>query len=350
MKGVVTTAAASYPGLRLLLDSDGLPATLDATATPTALADLRPGCRLEVTGVCIVETENWQTQTPFPHITGLTIALTGIRDVTVLARPPWWTPARFALFAGLLLLLLGGLTVWNRILRHLIDRRSRELLREQISRTEAELRLNERTRLAGELHDSVAQNLTGISLQIDAAERFAETDLVRMKKHLTFASRSLHSCRDELRNCLWDLRSLSLDSPDLATALQKAIQPHVGDAELRIRFPVPRAQLSDQTAHAIFRIVRELAVNAHRHGHASLIKITGSLDAEQLLFSVEDNGCGFDPPSAPGITQGHFGLLGIRERVRTLNGRLTFESHPGRGTYARVSLPRKAPKEDKLDL
>ena len=102
---------------------------------------------------------------------------------------------------------------------------------------------------------------------------------------------------------------------------------------------------------AIFlALVANSSVNAHRHGHASLIKITGSLDAEQLLFSVEDNGCGFDPPSAPGIIQGHFGLLGIRERVRTLNGRLTFESHPGRGTYARASLPRKAPKEDKLNL
>ena len=346
LSGTITTAAPVFPAFRLLLDSDGAPITLDATADPSALSGIAPGCRLEVTGVCIIETETWQAQTPFPRITGLTVALADANGVKVLARPSWWTPARFAAVSGILLLLVAGFAVWNRILRHLIDRRSRELLREQVSRTEAGLRLDERTRLAVELHDSVAQNLTGVSLQIDAADRFAETDPARMRRHLGLASQTLLSCRDELRNCLWDLRSHALEEPDLATAVQRTVQPHIGETALHIRFPVPRARLSDQTAHAILRIIRELSINAVRHGHATQIKIAGSFDEERLLFSVEDNGGGFDPAAAPGVRQGHFGLQGIRERVRALNGTMTLQGKPGRGTYVSIALPR-APLEEK---
>ena len=160
-------------------------------------------------------------------------------------------------------------------------------------------------------------------------------------KNYELAARTLDSCREELRNCIWDLRNQALEEQDMNAAIRRALQQHFEGAELSVRFNVPRARISDNTAHALMRIVRELAVNAVRHGQATALKVAGSLEAIEdgrLLFSVSDNGCGFDPEKRPGIAEGHFGLQGIAERVRRFNGRLTVESAPGKGTRVAVSL------------
>jgi signal transduction histidine kinase len=142
-----------------------------------------------------------------------------------------------------------------------------------------------------------------------------------------------------LRNCLWDLRNLSLDERNLETAIRKTLAPHTRDTQIEVSFDVPRTRLSDNTAHAILRIIRELVLNAVRHGRASVIRIVGGIDGEFLRFSVIDNGCGFDPDNCSGIMQGHFGLEGIRERAGLLSGALTIESSPGKGTAATVTIP-----------
>ena len=97
-------------------------------------------------------------------------------------------------------------------------------------------------------------------------------------------------------------------------------------------------RISDNTAHAILNIVRELTLNAIRHGKASTVKVAGSIEDAKLLFSVRDNGCGFDPATAPGGEQGHYGLLGIHERVNSFEGKLTLDSVPGKGTKVTVHL------------
>ncbi len=109
--------------------------------------------------------------------------------------------------------------------------------------------------------------------------------------------------------------------------------------ELSVRFNVPREKFSDNTAHAVLRILRELATNAVRHGGASTIKIAGSVEDGTLRFSLADNGCGFDPDLAPGIAQGHFGLQGISERLARANGTMSIDSALGRGAKVTVSIP-----------
>ena len=168
--------------------------------------------------------------------------------------------------------------------------------------------------------------------------RFADDDRLKMSKHLDIATRTLKSCRDELRNCLWDLRNRALEEKDMNEAIRRTVSPFVGDAELRIRFNVPRDQISDNTAHALMRIIRELASNAVRHGHAKTIRIAGALENERLNFSVSDDGSGFDPARRPGVSDGHFGLEGIRERIGALDGNLTIDSRPGHGTTVTISL------------
>ena len=106
-----------------------------------------------------------------------------------------------------------------------------------------------------------------------------------------------------------------------------------------MRFNIPRETFSDNTAHAILKIVRELASNAIRHGKATSVRIAGTVDDDKVLFSVKDNGCGFDPDLAPGIGEGHFGLQGIEERLERLNGAMSSESTPGAGAKVTVTIP-----------
>ena len=103
------------------------------------------------------------------------------------------------------------------------------------------------------------------------------------------------------------------------------------------------SQTAEALAHNLLRILRELASNAVRHGHAAKIRVAGAVENGNLLVSVSDNGCGFDIAEAPGIDQGHFGLEGISERIETMGGSFTLESSPGHGCRAVIRMP--VPKE-----
>ena len=164
--------------------------------------------------------------------------------------------------------------------------------------------------------------------------------------HFTRAVRTLGSCRTELRNCLWDLRNQALEENDMDNAIRLTLSPAIGKTDLRIRFSVPRSSLTDNTAHAILRIIRELATNAVRHGRATTIWIAGSIEGDTMMFSVRDNGIGFNPHDAPGVLQGHFGLQGIRERVASFEGSMTVESKTGHGAKVTISIE-AARDEDK---
>ena len=111
--------------------------------------------------------------------------------------------------------------------------------------------------------------------------------------------------------------------------------------DIQIRFNVPRSLFTDNTAHALMRIIRELAVSAVRHGHATVIKVAGAIEDGRLVFSVSDNGSGFDLATAPGVEDGHFGLQGIRERVAEFGGDIEIESALGKGTRVRIAIKQK---------
>ena len=137
---------------------------------------------------------------------------------------------------------------------------------------------------------------------------------------------------------MWDLRNQTLDDVTMDDAIRRTLAPHLAGASLSVRFEVDRELFSDTTALAILRIIRELTVNAVLHGRATAIKVAGCIENGRLMFSVADNGCGFDPDSAPGVEQGHFGLQGVAERAERLNGELMIRSTPYKGTKAQVSI------------
>ena len=255
--------------------------------------------------------------------------------------PSWWTLGKVLTALTILLSLVIATLIWNTMLRRLVERRSRELAEETVARISTELKVFERPRLAVELHDTIAQNLTGISLEIDIARKLLRNVSHEATEHLTTASTTLKSCRAELRNCLWDLRNQALEDPDMTSAIRKTLAPVTNGTPVSIRFNVPRERLSDHTAHAILSIIRELTVNAIRHGAATSIFVAGCIEGNSLLFSVRDNGTGFDPHCYPGVNEGHFGLSGIRERILSFEGDIDIISSPGAGTKvtARLHVP-----------
>ena len=346
VRGRISHLPAAGSGTRMQLESDGVIAPIDVSAVSHVMKDVSRDCEVEVTGVCVMEMENWRPTNPFPRIRDFFLVTRSDADLRVLSRPLWWTTTRLMTVCCILLGILAVFAIWNRALQHLVARRSRQLFRSQIEKVSATLRIEERTRLAVELHDSLSQNLTAVSFQISAAASLRSSDPETSAIHLANANRMLKSCRTELKNCLFDLRGNTLEEPDFTEAIRRTLSAFEEHANIAIRFNVPRARCNDTTVHAILRIIRELVANAVRHGNATAIRIAGDWQDNVVSFSVKDNGCGFIVDAQPGIRDGCFGLQGIRERVRQLGGTFTITSAQGQGAYAVIRLNAPFPTDD----
>ena len=301
---------------------------------PAALA----GCEVAVAGYCIARFERDATSYWIPRFVGWSLVPRTAADVTVLSRPPWWTTAKLLCVIGALLALIAAILIWNHALRVASERRGAHLARERIEHAKTELKAQERTRLAVELHDSISQTLTGVALQIDSAATANAGANATVERLLSISSQMLASCRKELQCCLWDLRSRTFEEQDINKAILRAVAPHAGTAKVTVALDVPRRRLTETTVQAIVRIVRELVSNAVRHGGATEISVEGGCDGGTIRMSVRDNGRGFDPRSAPGPREGHFGLRGIRERLAAFGGSLQTESAPGAGARFSMTL------------
>ena len=324
--------------MRFHLETETRLIAIDCNSAPTATDNIEVGSRIEVTGYCLMESYSTSKSIFFPQARGFTIVIRSPDDIRLVETPPWWTPGRFLLTILVLLAILTGVFLWNLSLQALAKRRGRQLFKAQFDKASSELRVDERTRLAVELHDSLAQNLASVSMEITTALCMDKDRSSEMMRHLTIADKGLKACCLDLRDTLWDLRSEALEEPTVDRAIRKTLLPHLKGVSLALRFNVPRARFSDKTLREILCIIRELTVNGIRHGRATEIKIAGALEDDTLRFSVRDNGCGFDPSSVPGVDEGHYGLSGIRDRLRRLGGTLTFESQSEGGTKAIVSL------------
>ena len=324
---------------RLLLESGGFTIETVVGNKIRFPKELCCGCQVLIRGIFVVETDTWKSNYLLPQIKRAKIVLQHPDDLQITSFPPWWTTQRLFTAIAVLCTLLLAILAWNILLRRLSERRASELAQESLARAETDMKILERTRLAVELHDSVAQSLSAIGMEIETAGRYRQGANAELLQHLDTAGTTLKSCREELRNCLWDLRNQALEEPTMELAVRKTLLPHMKGISLAVRFSFPREKLSDNTAHIILRIIRELVINAIRHGRADDIKIAGSSQAGILSFSVRDNGCGFDVQNCPGVQQGHFGLQGIRERIRPFNGDIKIESVTGSGTKATVTIP-----------
>lgn len=316
----------------ITLEEGGNTIEIDASMEPAILQMLQPGSIIRIRGIYLLLAERWHPTPRFPNVYGALIIVRNAADIDIISQPPWWTPKMLVFTIFTLVLIAIGILIWNRILNRLVERRSRALIKERLAHDEAILKKEERTKLAVELHDSLSQNLTGIAFQLDVAELTAENSPEEVLPHLRQIRLKMQSCRDNLKNCLWDLRNLALDQTFLADALRETLVPVIDQTEVTIDFPVRNSTLDDSIVHAIICIVRELAVNAIRHGKATRIDIVGRQDADGISMTIRDNGNGFDPERRQGTAEGHFGLQGVSERVSRLNGEMDIASRPGKGT------------------
>ncbi|HSN77088.1 MAG TPA: GAF domain-containing sensor histidine kinase [Anaerolineae bacterium] len=200
--------------------------------------------------------------------------------------------------------------------------------------------LQERNRLARELHDTLAQSLTAIALQLESADLLLEAGgpasaismAVRRALELTRAS------LDEARRSVQDLRAAPLESRTLAEALAALVAAVNGPEGLHASFEVMGAArpLPARVEVGLFRIAQEALNNVVQHARAGHCRVRLTTTPDEVRLLVADDGSGFDPDD---VAAGRFGLLGLNERARLLHGQLRLETSPGKGTCVEVVVP-----------
>jgi PAS domain S-box-containing protein len=202
--------------------------------------------------------------------------------------------------------------------------------------------LEERTRVARELHDTLLQGFSGITLQLQALQHSlpetAYDSTERLTRVLAMADETLRGARQ----AIWDMRAPELGDHDLADALEAAARSAVSDSPVELSFTVrgDRRRLAPLVESTALRIGREAVINAVRHGKPQVVQVDLVYGDAQLDLQVRDDGLGFNPDNAnTAAANGHWGVRGMYERAARAGGALAIEATTGRGTEVRLSLP-----------
>jgi ligand-binding sensor domain-containing protein/signal transduction histidine kinase len=201
--------------------------------------------------------------------------------------------------------------------------------------------LEERARLAREIHDTLAQGFVGISSQLDAVAMCMPPDEGPARRALDLAGRMARHSLTEARRSVMDLRASELEGQDLAAALEAGAGAWTAGSSLEVRAETsgtPRP-LPSETQQHLLRIAQEAVTNAVKHAGAGRVSIQLRWEAGKVFLSVADDGHGFLESAAFSAPDGHFGLLGMRERAVRAGGELRLESRPGGGTRVEVEVP-----------
>lgn len=199
--------------------------------------------------------------------------------------------------------------------------------------------VEERNRLAREIHDTLAQQITGVTLRLESTEALLEAGAERqqvqdaLQQALALSRASL----EEARRSVLDLRAPALQGHTLAQAIQALVTESAGDGR-PITFTATGSArpLPARIENGIYRIAQEALMNVSRHAHARHASVRLHIDAEEARFEVRDDGRGFDPER---VSAGRFGLIGMRERAKLLGGQFCLETSPGHGAHILVTAP-----------
>jgi len=209
-------------------------------------------------------------------------------------------------------------------------------LSEYAARVEDLTIATERQRMARELHDTLSQGLAGLILQLEAVDAHLSSN--RPEKAHAIISNAMQQARATLadaRHAIDALRQTSQD--DLATALRLEISRFETATGLPCSFQAEQIPcVPDAIKETIIRAVAEGLTNVARHARARQVTVRLSSADGALLTEIQDDGQGFD---ASAIPSGHYGLIGLRERVRLAGGQFTIESAPHKGTLLKINIP-----------
>jgi two-component sensor histidine kinase len=276
---------------------------------------LQPGAILRLTGILIV---NHGLNTS--HGDAFSLQLRTPEDIDLVEPPSWWTKAHLLLLGGIAALLVSlGFIAFNHI-RHSRYRAVAE----------------ERASIARDLHDTLAQGYAGITLQLEAAQQMIDRDPERAAALLNEALQLVRHSRDESHISIDILRSLSRDDR-LDMLVARCVQQLRSGCDMIIEQQVTgeASVLSYNMVNNLFRIVQEALSNAVHHARAGRIVVRVCYQQRGVLIEIEDDGKGFDPQRIPGPEEGHFGIVGMRERCAAINAIFQLES-AAHGTLVRV--------------
>jgi len=223
----------------------------------------------------------------------------------------------------------------------------RRQLIEQLEAAQAELAaaerregiLEERQRLAREIHDTLAQGFTSIVMHLEAAEG-ALSDPEMTQKHIERARSTARSSLEQARRVVRDLRPDSLERHSLPEAIDRTALHWGEETGIPVAVnttgdPLP---LHPNIEVTLLRAAQEALHNIHKHAQATNVQLTLSYMGDVVILDVQDNGVGMDG-AGPSSLSGGYGLQAMRERVEACGGTLTLESDPGEGTTVVITIP-----------
>jgi len=301
-------------------------------AASAGLRELRSGSRVRLTGVALAEQADSRGQGFRANPRSFLLLLRGTGDIEVLRAASWWTAPRLAGLLGAVFLTAIGALIWAATLRRRVAWQTAIIA----GKMKAEAATEERERIAREFHDTLEQELVGLMLRLDAAA--ARTAEPKSRSLLDETRRLVQSIQTGARSLVCNLRQHVSEIVPLTDAIAGAVADLETGRKIEVRTEGEPRCLPGLLAHELLRIAQEATTNAVKHGGAGRIEITLAFSPQEVRLRIEDDGCGFNPAQESGKA-GHFGLLGMRERVQKLGGRLRLDSHPGRGAVVEVEAP-----------
>jgi len=300
--------------LNLAEDNQSFRAIANGTSGDASFRRLKNRSRIRLRGICVVDSKYTQDLTPFA------ILLPSLSDVHVLEGPPWWTTGNIvAATFTLLLFVLAAQFLYN-----------------YIERWRLIAVLDERQRLAHEMHDTLAQSFAGIGFQLQAI-RDEIDDRSAIGRELDLASSLVRRSHEEAKRSIAALRPELLESVGLLRALEQGAKNMVAGGGIRVTaFSSGEAHsIPVRTSDTLFRIGQEALANAVRHANPSALQISLVYGESSLQLLVEDDGQGFlvDSDSAG------FGIRGMRKRADSISADLQIRSTPGQGTVVKAIAP-----------
>ena len=205
--------------------------------------------------------------------------------------------------------------------------------------------LEERNRLAREMHDTLIQGCVGVSALLEAASRAQDVSPSMSSEMLDRAREEVRSAVDDARRAVWDLRHASGNGQFLVTEISRLTQRIGLETGIAIKFESSGAPLGLRSdgERSLLLVIREALQNAARHGAPKNLTVVLTFERRGLQLRIDDDGCGFDTSLKDWGDGGHYGLVGMRERVERLGGEFLLDSKPGEGTHIFLRIPRDIP-------
>jgi len=316
------------------------------------LLSLTPGSEISLTGVCELMFGDRPAAIQAIGPVGFRLWVNSPADIKVLQSPSWWTLRKLGVALAIALAALLGALVWIRTLQRAVRRHAGALEESMRHHRDSELEFlsarKERLRLATDLHDGLQQMIIGVGFRMEAALAYLDEIPTAAKEEFLAARRTLMGTLTGLRECLWGLRHVDEGPGDFAALLRHGIDSieYWPRGAVVVESAGQPYVLSRDVMGNLLLLVQEAVGNALKHGKAERVRVILNYDAEGMDVSIHDDGIGFDPATVGGISEGHFGLAGMRERMSRLRGDIRIHSSLGQGARIDIRIPRSGDAGD----